>query len=205
MLAKLRSRLRPPTAYEAFAIVLAFLALGSGSYAAITITGKDVKDSSLTGKDVKDRSLTAKDIKKNSLTTTEVKDHSLLARDFQAGQLPAGPRGLKGDKGDAATKLFAAVTKNGVLVYGQGATGATRTSKGDYLVTFRRSLTHCVAEATVGPGDPATPNGLADIINITDNAVADVMGTQVEVLTGYGNGMGSPVSRDDYFQLAVFC
>jgi hypothetical protein len=32
--------------------------------------------------------------------TSEVKDGSLLARDFRAGQLPAGPKGAKGDKGD---------------------------------------------------------------------------------------------------------
>jgi hypothetical protein len=67
-----------------------FILLGGGAYAAATITGKNVKN----------RSLTAKDIKKSSLTTTEVKNRSLLARDFRAGQLPAGPQGNKGDKGD---------------------------------------------------------------------------------------------------------
>jgi hypothetical protein len=43
------------------ATVAVFVALGGSSYAAVTITGKDIKDGTVTGKDVKDRSLTAKD------------------------------------------------------------------------------------------------------------------------------------------------
>jgi hypothetical protein len=54
---------RPPTAYEALAITMAFLALGGGSYAAISVTGKNVKNSSLTGRDVKNNSLTGSDVK----------------------------------------------------------------------------------------------------------------------------------------------
>src|SRR4051794_40991367 len=90
MLAKLRSRLRPPSGYEAFAIALAFLALGSGSYAALSVTGKNVKNSSLTGKDIKNNSVTGKDVK--SIRSGDVTNGSLLAQDFKAGQLPAGPK-----------------------------------------------------------------------------------------------------------------
>lgn len=61
------------------ATVAVFLALGGTSYAALKITGKDVKDGSLTSRDVKDR--------------------SLRARDFSAGALPSGVKGDKGDKG----------------------------------------------------------------------------------------------------------
>ena len=56
-----------------------FAALGGSSYAAISITGKQVRDGSLSGRDVRDR--------------------SLVAKDFKAGQLPAGPQGPKGDPG----------------------------------------------------------------------------------------------------------
>ncbi len=87
MFTKLRARL---TYANVMATVAVFIALGGSSYAAITITGKNVKN----------RSLTAKDIKKSSLTTREVKNRSLLAQDFKAGQLPAGPRGQQGVKGD---------------------------------------------------------------------------------------------------------
>jgi hypothetical protein len=77
------------------ATVAVFIALGGTSYAAIKITGQNVRNGSLTGADVKNRSLTG----------TDVRDDSLMAADFKAGQLPQGPKGetglqgLKGDRG----------------------------------------------------------------------------------------------------------
>src|SRR3954451_1714241 len=99
MLSKLRRRL---TYANVVATIALFAALGGSSYAAITITGKNVKNSSLTGKDVKNNSLTGSDVK--SLKSGDVSDHSLLAQDFKAGQLPAGPQGSKGNKGDKGDK-----------------------------------------------------------------------------------------------------
>ena len=73
-------------------------ALAGTSYAAVTITGKDVKNGTLSGKD----------LKKNALTTREVKSRSLLAADFKAGELPKagatgpqGPAGPQGERGPA--------------------------------------------------------------------------------------------------------
>jgi len=66
-----------------------FAALGGSSYAAISITGKQVRDGSLAGRDVHNGSLTGKD----------VRNRSLLATDFKQGQLPAGPQGPKGEQG----------------------------------------------------------------------------------------------------------
>lgn len=83
-----------------------FVALGGSSYAAIRITGANVKNSSLTGLDVKNNSLTGTDIK--NLRTADVTNGSLLAADFKAGQLP---KGAKGDPGAPGA--------------GGGATGAT--------------------------------------------------------------------------------
>ena len=68
-----------------------FAALGGSSYAAIAVTGAQVRDGSLTGRDVRNSSLTSRD----------VRNQSLLAQDFKPGQLPAGPQGPKGDQGDA--------------------------------------------------------------------------------------------------------
>ena len=69
-------------------------ALAGTSYAAVTITGKDVKNGTLSGKD----------LKKNALTTREVKSRSLLAADFKAGELPGagerGPQGVQGPQGE---------------------------------------------------------------------------------------------------------
>jgi len=96
VLSKLRSY-RPRHA-TVVAYLALFVALGGSSYAAITVTGKNVKNSSLTGKDIKNNSLTGSDVK--SIKTGDVTDRSLLAKDFKAGQLPSGAQGLKGDKGD---------------------------------------------------------------------------------------------------------
>ena len=82
-----------------------FVALGGTSFAALMITGRNVKNGSLTSADVKDR--------------------SLLRKDFKGGQLPAGragPQGAKGDKGDAGdagapgtAAAYAAINPNGTL------------------------------------------------------------------------------------------
>jgi hypothetical protein len=94
MLAKLRARL---TFANVVSVVALFVALGGSSYAAIKVTGKNVKDSSLTGKDIKN----------SSLTSSDVKNKSLLSKDFKAGQLPAGPRGADGANGTNGFGLLA--------------------------------------------------------------------------------------------------
>jgi hypothetical protein len=82
------------------ATVALFVALGGSSYAALTITGKSVKDSSLTGKDVKNESLTGSDVKR------------LTAKDF-ASPLPAGPAGPQGQTGPEGAPNPSAATLQG--------------------------------------------------------------------------------------------
>ena len=110
MLAKVRTRLRPPTAYEAIALALAFLALGGSTYAATALTGRDIRNGSLSGRDVRNGSLTGGD----------VRNRSLLAHDFKAGQLPAGARGATGTRGPIGPR--GATGAAGAA----GASGATR-------------------------------------------------------------------------------
>jgi hypothetical protein len=71
------------------ASVALFAALGGSSYAALSVTGAQVRDGSLSGRDVRNASLTGKD----------VRDQTLLAKDFKRGQLSTGPKGDKGDPG----------------------------------------------------------------------------------------------------------
>ena len=73
MLKRLRSHL---TYANVTATLALFVALGGSSYAALSITGRDVKNNSLTGRDVR------------SLTTKDVRDGSLQARDLAADTLP---------------------------------------------------------------------------------------------------------------------
>jgi hypothetical protein len=85
-----RDRIRRGLSFANVVSLLAlFVALGGTSYAAIAITGKNVKNGSLTGKDLKD----------GSVGTLDVKNGGLLAKDFKAGQLPKGDDGLNGKDG----------------------------------------------------------------------------------------------------------
>jgi hypothetical protein len=135
VLAKLRSRL---TYANVVATLALFLALGAGSYAAVTITGKNVKNSSLTGRDVKNNSLTGADVK--NITSGDVSDGSLLSKDFKAGQLPAGPRGLQGTTGATGpSHTYAALDRAGGDGFRQIS---VRVPGGDYLVTAKAELTN---------------------------------------------------------------
>jgi hypothetical protein len=67
-----------------------FLALGGTSYAAAGKLGKN--------------SVKGKNIAKNAITSPKVKNGSLLAKDFKAGQLPAGVAGPAGSTGATGPK-----------------------------------------------------------------------------------------------------
>lgn len=81
MLGRLRKRV---TYANAVATPALFVALGGTSYAAVKITGKDIRN--------------------NTITSADIKNRSLLALDFKAGQIPAGPRGLQGVQGPAGSQ-----------------------------------------------------------------------------------------------------
>jgi hypothetical protein len=65
--------------------VAVFVALGGTSYAAVKITGADVRNNTLTGADIKNRSLGARELRPGVLQA--------------AGQGPAGPAGPQGAAG----------------------------------------------------------------------------------------------------------
>ena len=101
------SRIRAHLTYaNVMATIALFIALGGSSYAALTVTGRNVPRNALTGADIKN--LTGKDVRNNSLTGADAKnlrsrdvaDGSLLAQDFASGQLPRGEKGPEGDRGE---------------------------------------------------------------------------------------------------------
>ena len=104
-------RLPRPTYGSVTATIALIAALGGTSYAAVTISGKDIRDGSVTSADLKNEtiasrdidngSLTGSDLKNGTLTGSDIDDGSLQAEDFQAGQLPAGPQGPPGPQGPA--------------------------------------------------------------------------------------------------------
>ena len=73
----------------AVAYLALFAALGGSAYAAVTVTGENIKDGTVTGRDIKNRSLGT-----NKLNVRAVS--SLTGR-----RGPAGPQGEKGDRGPA--------------------------------------------------------------------------------------------------------
>jgi hypothetical protein len=81
-------RLHRPAHGTIVAYTALVVALGGTSYAAVTVTGKQVKDSSLTGRDIRNGTLTGDDVKKRSVPV-----------DRLLGKLPAGPTGPTGPAG----------------------------------------------------------------------------------------------------------
>ena len=91
------------------ATIALFAALAGTSYAAVTVTGSNIRNGTLTGADLKNESvkgsdidngsLTGSDLKNGSVTSSDIADGSLLAGDFKPGELPAGPAGPQGPGG----------------------------------------------------------------------------------------------------------
>lgn len=67
------------------------IALGGTSYAAISLPTNSVGS-----KQLKKRSVTNSKLRPNAVTSATVRNGSLRAKDFKAGQLPAGPAGPAG-------------------------------------------------------------------------------------------------------------
>lgn len=71
----------------AVAYLALFAALGGSAYAAVTVTGTNIKDGTITGRDVKSR----------SLGTSKLSPRAVSSLTGQRG--PAGPQGEKGERG----------------------------------------------------------------------------------------------------------
>ena len=94
MMAPMRRHL---TYANVISTVCLFIALGGSAYAAVTITGKQVKDNSLTSADIRNGTLKSTDFGRGVLPP---------AGSSQAGaQGPQGERGPKGDAGPGAVPI----------------------------------------------------------------------------------------------------
>jgi hypothetical protein len=205
------ARFRSHVTYANVIATLAlFIALGGGAYAATKLPKNSVG---------------SKQIKANAVNASKVADRSLLARDFKAGQLPAGaqgPQGIQGPKGDpcpptdanckgpkgdtgaGAAKFFATVDVSGSIVRGtQGVTGHWQGSGGDYVITFPGDVSNCVPLAS----ETKLPNGILlsdhDVVPWLDPdhpeaAQPNPDAVDVAVLASSGKTQAS-------FELAVFC
>jgi hypothetical protein len=159
------------------ASVALFAALGGSSYAAVAITGQQIRDGSLSGRDVRNA----------SLTTSDVHDQTLLARDFKRGQLPAGQAGPQGPKGDPGLKGDAGP---------QGARGEPGTPGGARAFATFETLGELMAGKNLsipGGGDAiycVVPDAGSGIDPATSAAVASVGGTEPAFATVTANVPG---------------
>src|SRR5262245_28247675 len=121
----------------------------------------------------------------------------------EAGQTgPAGQQGSQGPQGEPgapATKLFAFVERDGVLVANRssGAISASTSSDGFFTVEFNQDVSKCVLLATTEPIGSGVGifRGYANVFH------DDSQPTRVFVLTT--NSGGQTLGFD--FNLAVFC
>jgi hypothetical protein len=107
-----KGRPTPATLISIFALVVA---TGGTSYAAMSITGKDVVNQSLTGKDIKNQTVTGKD----------VKNGSLKGKDFAPGQLLAGAQGPQGPQGPPGAGRWVLINAAGQIEAQSGGFSVT--------------------------------------------------------------------------------
>jgi hypothetical protein len=116
MISSLRARL---TYANVMATLAVFVALGGSSYAAIAITGRDVRDHSLTGRDVAPGSIGSSEIRNGSVHGIDIRDATItradlawpLRKDLLSSSRaipgptgPTGPAGEAGPRGDIGPK-----------------------------------------------------------------------------------------------------
>ena len=182
-------------------LIAIFIALAAGAYAA------GLPKNSVKSKQIKAGAVKNAELADNAVTSPKVADGSLLGDDFAAGQIPQGPPGPPGAPGQDATNLFAYVRDPGgdaLIQYGTGATGVSeQAADGVYDITFNRSVANCVAQATVGMGDPqgpvAAPGGGYSAWTGLAADPGNVPNT-LRVITYFAG-----VSSDASFQVSVFC
>lgn len=88
-------KFRRPTPAFGLALVALFVALGGTGIAAVAV----VPSNSVGTAQLRNDSVTRAKIAHQTITSALIQPGSLLAKDFAAGQLPAGPKGDKGDTG----------------------------------------------------------------------------------------------------------
>ena len=115
-----------PSVATVLSLIALFAALGGTSYAAATISGKQVKNSSLTGADIKNNSVGGADVKESKL-----------------GQVPSAAKALQADKATQADKAKQA----------DDATRAQRATSSDTALQADKALTadQATKADSVGP------------------------------------------------------
>ena len=151
------------------------VALGGTAYAANTIRSSDIVNGQV--KRV--------DIANNAITSGKVADGKLLAKDFKAGQLPAGPKGdagaagaggapgAKGDTGGKGDKGDIGATGP----FPDGDIPSGKTIRGNYVIAERQGVTGEFKSTAASFGDPLAATPTPHFIPVGGVAPAECPGT----------------------------
>ena len=157
------------------------IALSGTSYAAITLTGKNIRNGTIQGVDlasntvrgsnIRDGAVRNADVGRDAITSGRVRNGTLLSRDFKVGELPAGPTGPQGPvgpAGPAGVNAAANVTiRDGFLPdvsAGQATTltvpcAANEKAVSGGLYSDSRTFSVITSVPAVTPGAAAIPTG----------------------------------------------
>jgi len=166
------------------AVVALMVSLGGSAYAALTITGKNIKNGSVTGKDIRNHSLRGSDVKHDGIGGGSIKESTL-------GTVPGAF--LAG-----GSSRFAVVNAAGQAVRGRDISSAARTSEGRYQVIFNGNVRSCGYYATIGDASASAPPSHSEIS--VSSLGSNVNGVSVRTQNG-GNGN----QLDRAFHLIVMC
>jgi hypothetical protein len=159
---------RRPAPATVIALVALFVALGGTSYAALVITGKNIKNGSITGKDIKNSTLTGKKVKNRSLTGSDIKSGSITGKQIAESKLGTVPSANNANNatqlgGKPATAFAPAErwaliqgTATGATILAQsgGFSAPTRLGTGIYQVDAGASVTRLPLSATLNFPSP---------------------------------------------------
>jgi hypothetical protein len=159
-----------PSPSMVLALAALFVALSGSAYAALVITGHNIKNGTVTGADIKDGSLASRDIKRNSIGGVAINESRL-------GTVPGA------SQADGLAR-WAVVSASGQLVRGRNVTSVARTSSGRYQVIFNRDVRNCAYIASLG--DPSAGGPSTGLI-ATGSLASNVNGVAVRTATPNGN------------------
>jgi len=215
------NRRRHPSYADVTATLALFVALGGTSYAALNLTGKDVKNGSLTGLDLKDGSVGGADLKTGSVTGADLKDGSIGVADLVAAARgaagPAGPPGAPGPPGAEgkagadgkpgadATKLWAVVNGDGTLRRGSGVISSERIAPmGNtyYEIKFNRDVSNCAQIGSLTASQvPQSQKGMIAV----DRAISPTIKVDTVTVQTFADDGGITATNNKDFQVAVLC
>lgn len=100
--------MRRPSPSAVVAVLALVVALSSSAYAAIVVTGRNVKDGSLTSADVQDGSLRSRDVRNGVLSGADVEPDSLGGAQIEERSLGTVPRARNADRASTANSAGSA-------------------------------------------------------------------------------------------------